>query len=161
MPRNTNDVRGCLQRAALELYRDGGLDRTTTAQIAGRAGVTERTFFRHFADKRKVLFDGENALRSIMTASIAETPMELGVLDTLLRAFRSIEQLVEENRPFSEPRQRIIAATPALQERELAKIASLTASLSLALETRGIDQRAASLAAKVGMAARLYQVSGW
>ena len=161
MPRSTKDVRGRLQRAALELYRDQGFDRTTTAEIARRADVTERTFFRHFADKREVLFDGEGALRTILTASIAAAPMMLGALATLSCAFQSIERLLEENRSFSEPRQHIIAATAALQERELAKIASLTDSLAAALAERGIEHQAAALAAKVGMAALTQATTAW
>lgn len=161
MPRNTRGIRGRLQRAALELYGELGFDRTTTAQIAQCANVTERIYFRHFADEREVLFDGEGALRSILTASIKEAPTTLGALDTLLQAFRATERLLEENRSFSEPRQRIIAATPALQESELAKIASLTDSLSAALEERNIDRRTTALAAKVGMAALTQAATAW
>ena len=161
MPRDKQIVRERLQHAALALYRDHGYDRTTTAQIAKRAGVTERTFFRHFADKREVLFDGEDMLRAALTTGIAQAPAMLGPLNTLLQAFRSIEPLLEENRSFSEPRQRIIAATPALQERELAKIAAVADSLAVGLMDRGVDKRAAVLAAKVGMTALVEATNAW
>ena len=88
------------------------------AEIAGRAGVTERTFFRHFPDKREVLFDGQAVLVEALTASVAGAPTELGPLDTLFRAFRSVTTLLQDNRPFSKPRQEVISATPALQERD-------------------------------------------
>ena len=58
MSRWDPNARGRLEKAALELFRERGFDQTTTAEIAERAGLTERTFFRHFADKREVLFGG-------------------------------------------------------------------------------------------------------
>ena len=155
------DVRGRLQQAALELYRERGYDQTTTSEIAARAGVTERTFFRHFPDKREVLFDGEPKLRSALTTAIAEAPDALGPLETLLTAFRSTERMIEANRPFAEPRHHVIAATPALHERELAKMASLTSALASALRNRGVDQRLAVLAAQTGMAAFWQAVLYW
>ena len=57
------DARGRLVKAAMELYGERGFEQTTVAEIAERAGLTERTFFRHFADKREVLFAGAGALR--------------------------------------------------------------------------------------------------
>ncbi len=153
MARKIENVRGRLQQAALELYREHGYDQTTTSEIAARAGVTERTFFRHFPDKREVLFDGEAKLRSALVTAIEGAPDALGPLETLLTAFRSTEKMIEANRPFAEPRHHVIAATPALQERELAKVASLTFALASALRNRGVDQRLATLAAQTGMAA--------
>ena len=67
MPRNGKEVHRCLQQAGLELFRERGYDQTTAAEIAARAGVTERTFFRHFADKRDILFDSEASLRTALT----------------------------------------------------------------------------------------------
>ena len=161
MTRNEQDVRARLQQAALKLYRDRGYDRTTTAEIAARAGVTERTFFRYFPDKREVLFDGEATLRSALTAAVAEAPNEFGPLETLFAAFRSIEKMIEDNRSFAEPRHRVIVNTPALQERELAKLASLTQALASALRERGVDDRAATLAARTGVAAFTHAAHCW
>src|SRR3954454_23851391 len=118
VPRSGAEARRRLQQAALELYRERGFDRTTTAEIAARAGVNERTFFRHFADKREGLFDGEAALRAELVQSVAEAPGGLPPLDVLLGAFRKAGRILEDNRPFSEPRLAVIAATPALRERE-------------------------------------------
>ena len=126
---------------------------STTSEIAARAGVTERTFFRHFPDKREVLFDGKAKLRSALVTAIERAPDALGPLETLLTAFRSTEKMIEANRPFVEPRHHVIAATPALQERELAKMVSLTLALASGLRNRGVDQRLATLAAQTGMAA--------
>jgi AcrR family transcriptional regulator len=155
------DVRARLQRAALELYRERGYERTTTAQIAALAGVTERTFFRHFADKREILFDEDPRLRPALSAAVAAAPAVAGPMEVLLQTFRAIEPMLEENRPFTEPRLAIIAGTPALQERADAKAASITAHLASALEARGVEPRLAALAAQAGMAAFSYAASCW
>ncbi len=154
-------MRRRLQQAALEVFSERGYDQTTTAQIAAKAGVTERTFFRHFPDKREVLFDGEAALTSALISSIADAPQTLGPWETLLRAFRSVEQLFVENRQFSEPRQKVIAGSPALEERALAKVGSLTVALASALRRRGVADRLANLAARTGMATFSHAVTSW
>jgi AcrR family transcriptional regulator len=161
MARNEVDARVRLQQAALELFRERGYDRTTAAEIAARAGVTERTFFRYFPDKREVLFDGEAVLRSALTASIADAPDRLGPLDTLFLAFRSAVGLLEDNRPFSKPRHEIISRTPVLYEREMAKMAALADALASALKARGVADLQAVLAARTGMAAFAHVTVSW
>ena len=161
MPRNREEVRRRLQQAALELYREHDYDLTTTAEIAAKAGVTERTFFRHFPDKREVLFEGEVAFIEVLVRAVREAPHELGPWDTLFRAFQSAERLFVENRPFSEPRRRVIDSSPALQERALAKTRSLIAALASALRERGVPDHLATLAAQMGMAALSHAVSSW
>ena len=161
MPENKENVGQRLQQAALQLYGERGYDQTTTAEIAARAGVTERTFFRYFLDKREVLFGGEATLRVALTSAIADAPATLEPLEVLLRAFESVEPMLEDNRPFSQPRQQIIAKTPALQERELAKIASLALALASALQQRGVGDRLALLAAQVGMVTWSHAVTSW
>src|SRR5206468_1844381 len=125
------------------------------------AGVNERTYFRHFADKREVLFDGEAELRETMTRAVAEAPGGLTPFAMLRRAFGKAGRILEENRPFSEPRVAIIAATPALRERELAKHASLTEALAEALREREVPARVARLAAHTGWAAFHHAASEW
>ena len=49
----TRDEMAARERAALELFIERGFEQITVAEIARRAGLTERTFFRHFADKRR------------------------------------------------------------------------------------------------------------
>ena len=161
MANQEGDARLRLQQAAVELFRERGYDRTTAAEIAARAGVTERTFFRHFPDKREVLFDGQAVLVAALTASISSAPSDLRPLATLFRAFRSVRQLLEENRPFSEPRQEVISATPALQERELAKMAALSDALAIALKARNVPELQAVLAARTGMAAFAHATISW
>jgi len=141
--------------------RFGGYNQTTAAEIAARAGVTERTFFRHFPDKREVLFDGEAKLRAALTASIGDAPDGLGPLDTLFRAFRSVQSALEANRPFSKPRHEVISNTPALHERELAKMAALADALAAELKARGVADVRAVLAARTGMAAFVHATVSW
>lgn len=161
MPRSGEDARRRLRQATLELFRERGYDATTTAEIAARAGVTERTFFRHFPDKREALFDGEEAFRDALTDAVAGAPEGLAPMDALFCAFRSVEPMLERNRPFTEPRQEIIARTPALQERVLTKTANLIGALSAALGRRGVDDGLAILAAQIGMAALGYAAKAW
>lgn len=161
MEKSGSAARVRLQQAAVELFQERGYDRTTAAEIAGRAGVTERTFFRHFPDKREVLFDGQAVLVDTLTASIAEAPTELEPLDTLFRAFRSVTTLLQDNRPFSKPRQEVISATPALHERELSKLEALSDALALALRERGVSELPAALAARAGIASFAHATLAW
>src|ERR1017187_8390875 len=112
MPRRGEDARRRLQQAALELYLERGYDATTTAQIAERAGVTERTFFRHFADKREVFFGGEAALSSALVTAITKAPEDLAPLPVLLTAFSAVIPILEDNRAVAEARSPVIASTP-------------------------------------------------
>ena len=154
-------MRRRLQQAALDLYRKRGFDETTTAEIAAKAKVSERTFFRHFADKREVLFDGEATLRTLMVDAMNALPEGVPPLDVLLHAYRAAVPLVEKNRAFAEPRAVVIAATPALRERALAKVAALNEALALSLEGRGVSAHAASLATEVAAAAFRHAARAW
>jgi|SRR5580700_1356278 AcrR family transcriptional regulator len=161
MPRSGEDARRRLQQAALELFGERGYEATTTAEIAARAGVTERTFFRHFADKREALFDGEDAFRAVLSDGVLAAPQDLSPIGALLWAFRLVEPMLEENRSFSGPRAALIAQTPALQERMRTKTAGLVDALSAALRRRGLEEGAATLAAQVGMAAFSHAAGAW
>lgn len=100
-------------------------------------------------------------LTDALIGALAEAPAALTPFEALLRAFRSAEQFLEDNRPFTAPRQKLIASTPALQERELAKTATLIAALAEVLKRRGVEGRLATLAAQVGMAAFSHAVDSW
>lgn len=153
MPRDGTRARARLRAAALELYRERGYDQTTTAQIAERAGVTERTYFRHFADKREVLFDGEAELRTILVDAIATAPSGLAPLPVLIQALTAAVPLFIANRSIAEQRAEIIAVTPALQERAYAKTAALIDALTGALAARGTAPPTARLTTQVAIAA--------
>ena len=150
-----------LQQAAIDLFARDGFEAVTAAQIAARAGVTERTFFRHFPDKREVLFDGQNVLLAALKAGLADAPRSAGELAALFHAFRSVVPLLKSNRPFSEPRQRIIAANPALKEREAAKLTVLVDAMTEALKARAKTDLRARLAATTGIAAFAMVTIAW
>lgn len=120
-----------------------------------------RTFFRHFADKREVLFDGQSVLLEALLSAIDDTPPEVPPLDTMFRAFRSVCPLLETNRSFSEPRQAAISATPSLQERELAKTAAIAEALAGALRARSTPGDRAAFAAQIGMAVFAHVTVAW
>ncbi len=161
MPRSGAPARSRLRDAALELYREHGYDATTTAQIAARAGVTERTYFRHFADKREVLFAGESELRTVLVDAVAGAPPELSPLAVLARAFTAAVPLFVAGRAEAQRREVVIRATPALQERAHAKSAALIEALAAALVDRGHARSGALLAARIGMATFGHAIGAW
>jgi AcrR family transcriptional regulator len=150
MARWEGNARGRLERAALDLFTEQGYDRTTVAQIAKRANLTERSFYRWFPDKREVLFGGDD-LEKQLVAAIEAAPEDLAALPALLAAFPAAGEVVRP-REFLLERSAVIAANPPLLERELIKIAALSDALSSALVARGCDERTARLATDVGLA---------
>ena len=156
------DSRGRLQEAALALYSERGFDRTTAAQIADRAGVTERTFFRHFADKREVLFGGSALLQERIVAGVAGAPPGDGPLDAVSQGLDAAAAVLGEfRRDLSRQRQAVIAANPELRERELAKLADYAAAVAVALRQRGVTELQAALAAEAGMTVLRVAMQRW
>lgn len=148
------DARGRLASAAMELYGERGFDNTTVGEIAARAGLTERTFFRYFADKREVLFGGAQELQAFLVAHVLEAPASLPPIEVVARAYEAAgDDIFEERRDFARARQAVIMANLELQERELVKLATLNAALADALRRRGVGDLVASLAAEAGGAA--------
>lgn len=152
MARWEPNARERLEKAAMELYRKRGFDETAVADIAAQAGLTERTFFRYFTDKREVLFGGSSALQELLAGRIAAAPGSTAALDSVAAALEATSLFFEERRPFAKARQAIIAANSALQERELIKFASLASAIAGALGSRGVPAPAATLAAETGIA---------
>ncbi len=144
--------RGRLEQAALELYSERGFDHTTVAEIANRAGLTERTFFRHFADKREVLFAGAGSLQQLLVQKAADAPESAAPMEAIAIALEAAGALLQERRDYSRKRQAVIAANAELQERELIKLASLATALAETLRHRGVSEPAASLTAEAGIA---------
>ena len=147
------DAAGRLQHAALELYAERGYDQTTVAEISQRAGVTERTFFRHFADKREVLFRGSEELQKLIVDAVEAAPASATPIEAIAVGLQAAGVIFDaKRRPHSLQRQSVIDANPELQERELIKLASLAAALADALRRRGVQDPAAGLAAEAGIA---------
>jgi len=134
----------------MALYGERGYEETTVAEIAERAGLTKRTFFRYFTDKREVLFWGSELLEQRMVAAIEAAPASASALGLIGAALDAAAARFEEVREFAGPRHRIIASSRELQERELIKAASLAAAMAKALRARGLGDTAANLAALAG-----------
>ncbi len=154
------DAPARLQQAAFELYTERGYDQTTVAEIASRAGLTERTFFRHFADKREVLFDGGDRFRAALVDAVAAAAPSATALQAVTAGVEAAGAV------FPAPelvrrRQALIRANPELQERELIKLASLASSLGQALRRRGVSDVAAELAAETGVAVLRIALTRW
>jgi AcrR family transcriptional regulator len=152
MSRWKPDALGRLAQAAMELYLEQGFEPTTVAEIAQRAGLTERTFFRYFADKREVLFWGADALKALLVSTVAGAPDGTTPIAAIATAIETAAALLQERREGARQRQAIIAANAELQERELIKLASLSSALAAALRQRGVTEPAASLTAEAGIA---------
>ena len=130
----------------------GAVEPTTVAEIAERAGLTERTFFRYFADKREVLFAGGANLQEFLVSAVASAPDSAAPIEAVAAALEGAGALLQERRDYARRRQAVIAVNPGLQERELIKLASLASALAAALRQRGVTGPAASLAAEAGIA---------
>lgn len=161
MSRWEPNARGRLEQAALDLYRERGFDQTTVTEIAERAGLTERTFFRYFADKREVLFWGQDRLRELYVRTIAATPASTAPIDAVAAALEATVPVFHERREVARQRQAVIDANPGLQERELLKRASLASAMAEALRGRGVTEPAASLTAEVGVIAFKTAFARW
>ena len=161
MSRWQPNTRERLTGAAIELYRERGFDQTTVAEIAERAGLTERTFFRYFKDKREVLFAGQGRLLGRYAAAIAAAPEPATPLELVSAALQAGTPVFEERREFAGLRQAVIDSHPELQEREQLKRAATAAALTAALQQRGVAEPAASLAAEVATIAFKTAFSRW
>ena len=151
MTRWKPDAQGRLTKAAIELFAEQGYDATTITEIAERAGLTKRTFFRHFADKREVLFSGAGHLAEVWLSGVAAAPSDAEPLAIVTAGFDPLVEMFEERLEFARLRAQIIAANPELMERELIKLQVLAGELKRALLARGVALNAAILAAQAGV----------
>ncbi len=151
MGRWSTNTRGRLEQAALQLYIERGFEQTTVAEIAAQAGLTERTFFRHFADKREVLFGGAHLLQELVMRALADAPADASPMDAVVAGLKAAGGVFQENAERSRKRQTVIEAHPELQARELSKLAALGAALAEGLRARGLPEPAAGVAAEAGL----------
>ncbi len=146
------DAEGRFRAAALELFVERGYEQTTVADIAERAGLTARTFFRHFVDKREVLFTGSERLQQTMVGALQSAPADASAMQAIAAALDATAGFFGNNREFARQRRSVIDANAELHERELIKLATLSAALADGLRSRGIAEPDASLAAETGIA---------
>lgn len=146
----------------MELFAERGYEDVTVVEIAERAGLTKRTFFRHFADKREILFRGQDAYRDMFADAIAGAPDEASPMEAIgaaLTAFAA--EFTDDRREFVAKRQAVIDANPELKERDLLKSAALTTAIADALVARGVEPPVANLAANFGALALNDAFQSW
>ena len=141
-----------LRVAAMELYAERGYEQATVAEIAERAGVTARTFFRHFADKKEVLFSGSGELQRLLVEALEATPADAPPMTAVAAALDKAAELLDFDRDYSRRRQQLIEAHADLRERELIKMADLAVAFADALRRRGVSEGSARLVGEAGVA---------
>lgn len=161
MARWEPDARDRLERAALDLFAEHGFDQVTVPEITARAGLTTRTFFRHFVDKREVLFAGLDQMPTLVTRLVLDTPSDLGPIDvvahglpTLAAAFTGgIEQLKQ--------RKAVMEGHDGLRERELHKMEMLVGAIADAFRSRGVDDLTAAVVAELAVVVVRVALGRW
>jgi len=150
MSRWEPNAKGRLEQAALDLYTEHGYEQTTVTEIAEQAGLTERTFFRYFADKREVLFGLQDDLLKTCLRVIEAAPKTATPIEMIMSAMEALVPMFQERHEIIRQRQFVIAANPPLRERELLKFAIFTNAMADALRERGIGDTGVNLAANTG-----------
>jgi AcrR family transcriptional regulator len=161
MTRWEPDARGRLVEAAMALYGERGFDKTTVADIAARAGLTERTFFRYFTDKREVLFWGSGLLQESLVNAVMSAPASAAPIDIVASAVAGTTVFFEGRRDYARKRHALISGHTELRERELIKLAALAEAIADALRRRGVPALTAHLAAEAGIAIFKLAFESW
>lgn len=162
MPRWEPNARERFVTAALHLFSEQGYDETTVAQIAGRAGLTRSTFFRHFSDKREVLAAGQETLSNLFAEGIATAPSTATPLEAVAAGLaNAASAMTPFNREVGARIDAVIATSSELQERAVLKKVGLAAAMSNALRARGIAAPVADTAAELGVLAFKEAFTAW
>ncbi|WP_314177924.1 TetR/AcrR family transcriptional regulator [Streptomyces winkii] len=150
-----------LTQAALELYTEHGYDNVTVTQIAERAGITRRSYFRYFPDKREVLFAGSERLPAAIREAVLDARQTGSPLSATLEALAQVGTALVEHIDRTAERRAVIASSPELQERERTKLAAVTSAIQDALLQRGVDVNSAKLVAQIATIASQNAFDRW
>jgi AcrR family transcriptional regulator len=151
-----------LERAALELFVEQGFAQTSVPQITARAGLTTRTFFRHFADKREVLFAGEDEFPALVTRLVAEAPPLLSPMALIAYGLRTMATSVfEGQREHLKVRRGVVHADEGLRERELRKLSTMAEAIAEGFRDRGFDALTSVLSARLAVTAFNAAIERW
>jgi AcrR family transcriptional regulator len=143
------DARERLQQAALELFAEQGFATTTVPEITARAGLTTRTFFRHFADKREVLFADDAEIPAMVATMMAEAPPAAEPLSLIVEGLRWVaENRFEPRRAALLERRALVGSDAGLRERELHKRAAMSEAIEQGFRARGLEPARAALLAE-------------
>ena len=161
MTRWQPDARGRLQQAALSLYGERGYDDTTVAEIAERAGLTKRTFFRYFADKREVLFGGDE-IPTLAERLMADAPPSLDPVTLIVEGLQNVaDARFEPQREEIRAQQAIIRSDEGLRERDLHKRAAISDAVRTGFVRRGLPRAQAALLAELSLALLYVSMDEW
>ena len=161
MSRWPSGARERLERAALELFVEQGFADTTVPQITARAGLTTRTFFRHFADKREVLFAYQAELPALVARLLADIPASRNPMEVIAEALPMAAARIEGDLDYLRTRRAVVAADEGLRERELRKQSILSDAIRLGFLNRGVDELTSTLAAHTAVTAFTVGLSRW
>lgn len=162
MARWQPNARERLEHAALELFVANGFPETTVPQITARAGLTTRTFFRHFADKREVLFAAEKELPGLVARLLAEAPASLDLMTLIEQGLQTVAKTrFEPQRDYLRVRRTVVQADEGLRERELRKLSVLAEAIRKGLHGRGVDELTATVAAQVAVTVLDVSLNRW
>jgi AcrR family transcriptional regulator len=150
MARWAPDAAVRLERAAVELFAEQGYDATTVPQITERAGLTTRTFFRHFVDKREVLFLREREFPAVVASVLADAPPSLPPMELVMYGLQTVaERDLSRWRDELAVRRGVLRSDERLRERELLKSTELAGAIAHALVDHDVDPATASMVARV------------
>ena len=161
MVQKAANARERFEGAAMALFQERGYARTTVPQIAARAGLTERTFFRYFADKPEVLFWRAGELQAAMGGAIATAPAAATPLEALLAGLDAIGAIFDATRAEVSERHALVAAHPEFKARDMLKKQELASAVHEALRARGVADPEARLASEIGMAVWRVALDHW
>lgn len=151
------DTRGRMIAAAVELFVERGFHATTVDDIAARAGVTQRTFFRHFGDKEEVLFAEDTGMLDVLLGALRAAPPDEPVMDTARRALVALARHLQPHRAALQVRARIVESEDRLRARELIKLDRWRTRLYEAMRARGTGHETAAVS--VGLAGACFEVA--
>jgi AcrR family transcriptional regulator len=138
-----------LQQAALELFAEQGFAATTVPEITARAGLTTRTFFRHFADKREVLYADDAEVPGLVARMMAEALPSADPLTLIVEGLRTVaETRFEPRKAALRARRDLVRSDGRLQERDLHKRAVMSEAIQDGFRARGVEPARAALLAE-------------
>jgi len=161
MARWQPDAKGRLQEAAATLFVERGYEEVTVADIAERAGLTKRTFFNHFADKREVFFAAAKEFEARIVGALEGADAALDPMAAIIGAYVEGAAMLVDYPELVRARETLLATSQELQERDLMKAASLTAKLVDVLVDRGVARRDAQFVAQAGAIVFASAIAAW
>jgi AcrR family transcriptional regulator len=161
MSRWPADARVRLEQAALDLFAERGFAETTVPQITARAGLTTRTFFRHFTDKREVLFAYDAQIPVFVAEVLSDAPASCTPMEVLAHGLHGIGAKFEPEREYLRVRRSIVETDESLRERELRKLATLSEAIRQGFLERGTDELTSTLAAHLAAGVFTVGLNRW